>query len=226
MQSQRTVERVRPGHIGALPISGDLAKTKLEGVLQAISQIGGTLHPTGGCNSHGSDGRPIEGVGTNHRRVATTGRRTWTALARQPRGTERYFVDPADWGALGGSAGTISPVPDLPSSVPTLGSCGDLRASLGGAGPGSQRPRQARSTRMLHPRHLCCGETGGSCVGKTKRGKGANLMAMATGQTVLVFLSPLVPPQRRPRGGHSRRSDPRLQLRRRAASTPDWRSCR
>src|SRR5438270_593792 len=37
---------------------------------------------------------------------------------------------------------------------------------------------------MLHRRHLCGGEKGGLCVGKTKRGKGTKIMAITDGSSL------------------------------------------
>jgi transposase len=41
---------------------------------------------------------------------------------------------------------------------------------------------------MLRRRHLCPGEKGGACVGKTKRGKGTKIMAVADGAGLPVAL--------------------------------------
>lgn len=45
--------------------------------------------------------------------------------------------------------------------------------------PRPRDPRQVQARRVLHRRDLCGGEKGGSGVGKTKRGKGTKLMAVA-----------------------------------------------
>ncbi len=48
---------------------------------------------------------------------------------------------------------------------------------------------------MLHRRHLCPGEKGGAHVGKTKRGKGSKIMAIAdrTGLPVALYVSSATP---------------------------------
>ena len=53
--------------------------------------------------------------------------------------------------------------------------------SLGSSRFGLARTRQVRPLRVLHRRDLCGGEKRGSCIGKTKRGKGTKLMAVADG---------------------------------------------
>src|SRR5690348_10544617 len=95
------------------------------GRLEVISQMGGKLYPQGGC-SHGLDRRTMGSDRAPHRRVATTGRRAGTALAQQPRSAEWHLVDPADRSPVGGSAGAVSSVPDLPSPLPALDSRRDV----------------------------------------------------------------------------------------------------
>jgi transposase len=85
--------------------------------------------------------------------------------------------------ALGSSlarfAGTFPTVPDLPPAIPGMGICRRAQADAGGAGGGSTKSRQTGPLRMFHRRDLCGREKGGAAVGKTKRGKGTKLMAVA-----------------------------------------------
>jgi transposase len=48
---------------------------------------------------------------------------------------------------------------------------------------------------MFHRRDLCSGEKGGSCIGKTKRGKGTKLMALAdsSGIPIAVHIASATP---------------------------------
>lgn len=78
-------------------------------------------------------------------------------------------------------ARTLSAIPNLPSTIPGMGALGSLTNSPGGTGPRSGDAGQVQAFRMLHRRDLCGGEKGGSGVGKTKRGKGTKLMAVADG---------------------------------------------
>jgi len=73
----------------------------------------------------------------------------------------------------------IPTIPNLPSSISTMGS---LRRPTKNTGGLSQRPLRTRPFRlepMLHRRDLYRREKGGFGVGNTKRGKGTKLMAMA-----------------------------------------------
>lgn len=82
---------------------------------------------------------------------------------------------------LAGFTATIPVIPDLPSPIPGMGVGGNSQADPGGAGRGSTKSRQAQLIGMLYRRDLCSREKGGAGVGKTKRGKGTKLMAVADG---------------------------------------------
>jgi len=60
-----------------------------------------------------------------------------------------------------------------------MGTNGHATSGLGDAGRGSAKSRQARPVGVLHRRDLRSREKGGSGVGKTKRGKGTKIMAVA-----------------------------------------------
>lgn len=78
-------------------------------------------------------------------------------------------------------AGALSTVPNLPPTIPGMGAVGRVTNSPGGIGPRPGDARQVQARRVLHRRDLCGGEKGGSGIGKTKRGKGTKLMAVADG---------------------------------------------
>jgi transposase len=78
-------------------------------------------------------------------------------------------------------AGAIRCVPNGASTPPELGAIQSVGAGAVGRRPGSQRPGWAGPARVLCRRNLCSGEKRGLCVGKTKRGKGSKLMAIADG---------------------------------------------
>lgn len=65
------------------------------------------------------------------------------------------------------------------SSVPELDSGRSDGEGLAGFGRGLGAARQDRPPRMFYGRQLFSGQKGGSCVGKTKRGKGTKIMAIA-----------------------------------------------
>ena len=109
---------------------------------------------------------------------STTG---WTRAPtdRRPRCAQRHPVDLAHRGAVEGFAGPIPLVPDLPSSVPGVGAIRGVGADPPSPGPGSEGAWQAGSRGVLHRWDLHPREKGGPGVGKTKRGKGSKVMAVA-----------------------------------------------
>jgi transposase len=80
---------------------------------------------------------------------------------------------------MAGFAGAIPAVPDLPSTLPRVGPGRGLRKSTAGSGEGREGTRQAGFDRVFHRWQLCHRKKGGRGVGKTKRGKGTKLMAVA-----------------------------------------------
>ena len=65
-----------------------------------------------------------------------------------------------------------------------LGSAGGVAAGVAGLFGPTGRPRPARLGRGLRRCELCAGEKRGTCVGKTKRGKGTKWMVVVDGQGV------------------------------------------
>src|SRR5215213_8910118 len=87
--------------------------------------------------------------------TATSARR-WQrqTLAQQSGGAGRHSLDTAHRSTLDGPPEAISTIPDLPSSLPVVGT---LRRARPGVASLSSRLRGARSYRligMLHRRHL------------------------------------------------------------------------
>ena len=60
-----------------------------------------------------------------------------------------------------------------------MGAFGRYAGRLGSASARSKSPRPTRSARSLYRRKLCPGQKRGLHVGKTKRGKGTKIMAVA-----------------------------------------------
>jgi len=121
----------------------------------------------------------------NHRALVTqtscSSRRQRTTTTIESRNHQRHPLDPPYWSPLAGSARAISTLSDLSSPVPRMGPIESLAACSRITCRGSGRSRQVQPLRVFHRRDLCGGEKGGSCVGKTKRGKGTKLMAVADG---------------------------------------------
>jgi transposase len=90
-------------------------------------------------------------------------------------------MDLAFGSSLAGFAEPLPAIPDLPPTTAGVGAVRGVQADSGGISRGLAKSGQARLGRMLHRRDLCDREKGGAAVGKTKRGKGTKLMAVADG---------------------------------------------
>ena len=80
-----------------------------------------------------------------------------------------------------GLAEAIRCVPNRASSFPRLGAFQSLGASATVGCTRSQGPRRLGPQRGVCRRQLCSRQKRGLCVGKTKRGKGTKIMAVADG---------------------------------------------
>jgi transposase len=92
-------------------------------------------------------------------------------------------------------AGSLSTLSDLPPTIPGVDSIGGHSTHLGGPRPGPPRTGRFRPVRVLHRRDLHDREKGGFGIGKTKRGKGSKLMAVAdrTGLPLAVHVTSASP---------------------------------
>jgi len=107
------------------------------------------------------------------------------------------------WNSLGlahgstvaGYAGEISAIPNVPSTSPRVGTFWEIAKHTRSTCQGFGRSRQVQPRRMFYRRDLCGGEKGGSCIGKTKRGKGTKLMAVAdsSGIPIAVHIASAAP---------------------------------
>src|SRR5512138_2764727 len=88
-------------------------------------------------------------------------------------------MDSSHWCAVAGLTRSIWCIPNRPPTFPELGALRGTGAGAFSRGPRPQGPRWIRSAGVLHRRNVCSGEKRGLCVGKTKRGKGSKLMAVA-----------------------------------------------
>jgi len=98
-------------------------------------------------------------------------------------------MDYANRRPMEGHARTIPPVPDLPSAVPGVGAVRDLRNPTAYPGERRERAGWAGFDRMFHRWQLCHHKKGGQGVGKTKRGKGTKIMAVADGAGLPIAIS-------------------------------------
>ncbi len=92
-----------------------------------------------------------------------------------------HTVDSPHRSSLVRHARTVSTISDLSSSFSGVGESRGIPSHPGNPRPRSGETGQIQTCRMLHRRDLCGGEKRGSGVGKTKRGKGTKIMAIADG---------------------------------------------
>src|SRR6476619_944305 len=111
--------------------------------------------------------------------AAAAARSPRATVARSARRPERHPLGAADRGAVEGPPRPLSVRSDVPSSVPTLGGQWHAAAGAEGACPRFARARRAGPERNVHRRDLCQRQKKGRGVGKTKRGKGTKIMALA-----------------------------------------------
>ncbi len=102
----------------------------------------------------------------------------WAPMDRSAPRAQRRAVGPAHRRPVGGSAGALSALSNLPSPLSAVAA----EWSAGSPAPAtrrrSPRPRQTRSDRSLRRCHLRGGEKGGAAIGPTRRGKGSKIMAI------------------------------------------------
>ena len=110
---------------------------------------------------------------------ATAQRRARAAAGGRPCSTQRRVLDSAYRGPVGRPSWPISTIPDLPPTLPRVGEVRCVQSAAGGVGRGLTKSRLTGSVGVLYRRHFRSGEKRGLCVGKTKRGKGTKLMAVA-----------------------------------------------
>ena len=118
----------------------------------------------------------------------TASRWQGTSAAVGPLGVERDPLAPSHWCTLVRYTGSISAISNMPSPIPRMGAIRCHPVCPGGPRSRPRDPRQVQACRVLHRRDLCGGEKGGSGVGKTKRGKGTKLMAVADSSSLPVAI--------------------------------------
>jgi hypothetical protein len=102
---------------------------------------------------------------------------------------ERHPLDTSHRRSLEGPPGALPTLPDLP---PALSAVGRRRHSFAHPGSPGPRPKRAwgnRSFRVLHRWYVHGSQKRGIRVGKTKRGKGTKVMAVADGSCVPLAIS-------------------------------------
>ena len=100
-------------------------------------------------------------------------------MEEPPISIERHPVGAAHGRSLGRSSRAVPIISDLPPSLSAMGALWNDEKNPGGTCFRAETQRYYRRARGFHRRELCTGEKGGSKVGKTKRGKGTKIMAVA-----------------------------------------------
>jgi transposase len=104
----------------------------------------------------------------------------WASLARHTCRVEWRVVGVGDRSTVARAAQQISPVPDVPSPVPTVGARRQTREDPAPTGDRVTSPRAVAAGGGVHRRLLHGGEKRGLAVGPTKRGKGTKILAICT----------------------------------------------
>lgn len=109
--------------------------------------------------------------------------RRWerSTTCSRPSRHQWYPLDTPHGSSLVRHAGTLPTISNLSSSISGMGSWRSFSSHPGNPRPRSGEAGQIQTSRVLHRRNLCGGEKRGSGVGKTKRGKGTKIMAIADG---------------------------------------------
>lgn len=106
-------------------------------------------------------------------------RRTGATSAKPARSPKRRSLGSADGCALERYPRQISVLPDVPPSLSTVGSGRRIGEDTHCACDGLATARAHRRNGGIHRRHIRAGKKRGFGVGKTKRGKGSKIMAIA-----------------------------------------------
>ena len=130
----------------------------------------------------------MEPPGPAHSGAETAAGWSWPAVARPAAGAERLSLDFAHGCPLEGSAGTLSFLSDLSPAFSTRGAFRRDARRPGSLGLGSGSQREAQSTRSFYRREFRPRQKRGLQVGKTKRGKGTKIMAVADGSGLPIAL--------------------------------------
>ena len=110
---------------------------------------------------------------------SSTRRRSGPSLERSTASIQRDPMDPSDGRPLERFAFPVWRVPNGAPQIPTMAEEWRVRAGAPGCGAGFEGSRRLGSSGMFYRWHVRTGQKRGLCVGKTKRGKGSKIMAIA-----------------------------------------------
>jgi transposase len=106
-------------------------------------------------------------------------RRSRSPAAGEPSRAQWHPVDPENWRPVGGPAGPLSVVSNLPPALSAVDARGCAAEHFGSTRAGPPRRRLSRLAGNVHRRELRARQAGRRRVGKTKRGKGSKIMVIA-----------------------------------------------
>lgn len=109
--------------------------------------------------------------------------------AQRSRYTQWYIMGIANRSTVERYSRPIPAIPNMPSAVPVLDTDWCFQYDTCYIGKRFKGTWQDRYNRMLHRWHLCRCEKRGLSVGKTKRGKGTKIMAIADGYGLPLSIS-------------------------------------
>jgi hypothetical protein len=114
--------------------------------------------------------------------AAAPARRSRAPLAAEPRGAQWHSLGPEDRRSLGRLARPLSVVPDLPPRFQHWVRAGLLRSILEILAQALHDEGYLDLQEAFIDGSFAPAKRGGACVGKTKRGKGSKIMAIADRQ--------------------------------------------
>ena len=121
-------------------------------------------------------------MGLNKRYTSTIKvekRQAGKAATKQSGYTKWHFMDIANRCSMERFTGSISAIPDMPPSIPILGKIWYVQENIDGFSNRSAEKRKNRSNRSIYRWFFCWSQKRGLGIGKTKRGKGSKIMAIA-----------------------------------------------
>ena len=135
--------------------------------------------PTEGDTVHGPDRRAVGGRRRPDPKTAATCGQAGASLAGPPRRASRNPLGAPHGSLLEGSPRPLASLSDLSPSISAIVPRWHAAPRPGSPGRGPLPARPDRPPRSLRRRHLRGGQRTRPCVGKTKRGKGTKIMAVA-----------------------------------------------
>jgi transposase len=130
---------------------------------------------------HGPDRRSMGCTGTVVSEACTALATEWATSSTAEGSSQWHPLDFANGRPMERASQDLPSVPNVSSLVPAMATYWIVQENPPSLGQGSSGKRPIRLKRRFRGRLLRRGKKGGHCVGKTKRGKGTKIMAVADG---------------------------------------------